>query len=305
MGESTQTTQSQNSTTPWAAAMPTVNNLFGAVNSLIPNSGVNSTEQGAINQLTANGEAGNPYAGAVGGVATNLLNGGGATSENPALTTNLSNFENGMATYTDPNYSTLNNPTVRNALNQIGTDTTDQINSQFAAAGRSGSGENQQAVARGVAQAEAPLLLNQANTDTATREAALSGVYGAGNTTANAITNNDQTGVKNSVAGIPAANAAVSANNWGPEQVLQAQELGQKLPAQNLGLLANIGIPLAQLGTNSSGTSTTQSDPSMLSELTSLGGLFAGGANSPISGMANAAGGVMNGIGSLLPFLAL
>jgi hypothetical protein len=278
MGESTSKTTQQSSTTPWDAAMPEINGLFGQLQGLIPNTGVNPTEQRAINQLTATGQAGNPFAPALSNVATTLLNGGGATSQNPALMDNLTGYKTGMSAYTDPNYSTVNSPAVRAALDQIGTDTTNSINSQFAAAGRSGSGMEAQTLGRGIAQAEAPLILAQANQDAATRQNALSSIYGAGNTTSGLITNNNQTGVANSQAGIPAASSALSAQNWGPQQVLQAQQLLQSIPGSNLGLLAQIGIPLAELGRNSNGTSTTQNDPSFLQDMymatASLGNLM-------------------------------
>src|SRR5690348_17194006 len=225
MGESTSKTTQQSSTTPWDAAMPEVNGLFGQLQGLIPNTGVNPTEQGAINQLTATGQAGNPFAPALSNVATNLLSGGGATGQVPGLQSNLQNYQAGLAPYISSDYSTLNSPAVQNALAQIGTDTTNSINSQFAAAGRSGSGMEAQTLGRGIAQAEAPLILSQANQDAATRQNALSSLYGAGNTTAGAISGLTQQGVQNQQAGIGAANDAVSAQNWGPQQVLQAQQL--------------------------------------------------------------------------------
>jgi hypothetical protein len=300
--QSSSTTSSTSSSQPWQNAIPEVNGLLGQLGGLIPNSGVNATESGAINQLTQNAQAGNPYAPAVGNVATNLLNGGGATSQVPAVQQNLQNYQSELQQEAAPGYSTLNTPAVQAALQQAATDTSDQINSQFAAAGRSGSGENAQTVARGIAQAQAPIILNQANQDIQTQQNAANELYGAGNTTANTIAGMNQQGVTNQGAGISAANDALQAENWGPQQVLAAQEIGQSLPAQNLGLLAQIGIPLAQLGTNTSGTSTTQSNPSLLSSVAGLGGLFSApaGGTSAAAGLGQAASGLGSGLLGLL-----
>ncbi len=307
MGESTSKTTQQSSTTPWDAAMPEVNGLFGQLQGLIPNTGVNPTEQGAINQLTANGQAGNPYAPAVGNVATTLLNGGGATGQVPALQSNLANYQAGLAPYISSDFSTLNSPAVQNALAQIGTDTTNSINSQFAAAGRSGSGMEAQTLGRGIAQAEAPLILSQANQDAATRQNALSALYGAGNTTSGAISGLTQQGVQNQQAGIPAASSALSSQNYGPQQVLQAQQLLQSIPGSNLGLLAQIGIPLAELGRNSNATTNTESNPSILSDIGQIGNLFSSGngGTSAAQGIANLGGGFLKGAGGLLGFLGI
>ena len=282
MGDSSQTTTQQSNTQPWGAAMGEVSGLLTGLQGLIPNSGLTSAESGAINQLTQNAQAGNPYAPAVGNVANNLLTGGGATNEVGAVNQNYLNYQNTLAPFASPNYSTVNSPDVRAALDQIQTDTSDAVNSQFAAAGRSGSGMNTQTLARGIAQAEAPLILNQANQDTQTRLNAANSLYGAGNTAATTVAGMNQQGVANQQAGIGAANDALTAQNWGPQQVLAAQELVKSIPASDLGLLAQIGIPLAQLGTTSNSTSTTQNSPSLISDITGLGGLL--GSNGSKSG---------------------
>src|SRR5262249_29676029 len=152
----------------------------------------------------------------------------------------------GLKQYTDPNYSTLDSPAVKQALSTIQSDVTNQVNGSASARGRFGSGLNQQLLARGIAQGRAPVILDPGNRDTATRIGALNNIYGAGNTTSGAISGLTQLGNTNQQAGIGAAQAALDARNWGPQQILEAQELGQRLPIQNLGLLANIGIPLAQ-----------------------------------------------------------
>lgn len=310
MGSSSSTTNTsqQSETQPGSMTSGTVQGIVGALNPLIANSGINGTEQNAINQLTSNAAAGNPYAAAEGANANYLLSGGGATGQNGALTQNLATLNSTLAPYTDPNYSTVNSPAVQQALQAANAGITNSVNGQFAAAGRSGSGYNQEALAQGITNADAPIILNQANTDTANRMAAANTLYGAGNTTSNAITTNNQTALSNEQAGANAATNALSAANWGPEATIAAQELEKSIPAQNLGLLAQIGIPLAGLDTTTSGsgTSNTTSSPSLLSEITGLGGLFSSGAGgtSAAAGLGQAAAGLGSAASAGLGWLA-
>lgn len=305
--------QMQGSTTPWSKAMPTVDNLFSLLNGQMGNSGVTGPEAQVIQNLTNRGSAGNPFAGQAGQVATDLMNGGGATSENGNLTSNLNDYKTLMATYTDPNYSTVTSAPVRDALAAQTTDTTNAQNSAAAAAGRSGSGLSAQALAAAIAKANAPTILNQANLDTATRLGAINGVYNAGNTTSGAITNNNTTGNANKVQGVTQAGNATNLQNQGDQQVLQAQELLKSIPQSAISALSGIGIPLAQLGrdtnqhaqTTSHSNTNTESTPSMLDSIVKAGGLFTGGANSAISGLTNFGSGTMSGAGSLLSLLGL
>jgi hypothetical protein len=300
MTQSSSNTSSQSTTAPGAMTAPTVQGIADQLNPLIANSGLTPTQSSAINQLTQNAEAGDPYAAAEGANATNLLNGGGATSENGNLTSNLATLQKTLSPYTDPNYSTVNSQPVQQALQAANAGIQNSVNGQFAAAGRSGSGANAGNLAYNEELADAPILLNQANTDTATRIGAANTLYGAGNTTSGAITGNNQTALGNEVQGINSATGAIAAQNEGPTAAIEAQELGQEIPAQNLGLLANIGIPLAGLNTTTNGTSNTTTNPSLLSSIAGLGSA-AGALGTGLGSSAgvNAAGVATNGSGIL------
>jgi len=293
MTQSSSNTSSSSSTTPGAQAQPVVQGITNALTPQLANSGLTPTESSAISQLTANGTAGDPFAPAIASSAANLLNGGGATSQNGALSQNLSTLQSELGAEATPGYSTVNSQPVQQALQSANAGIQNSVNSQFAAAGRSGSGANQGDLAYNEENADAPILLNQANTDTATQMGAANDLYGAGNTTSGAITGNNQTALSNQVAGTTQANSAIQAQNEGPTAAIEAQELGQQIPAQNLGLLANIGIPLAGLNTTSTGNSNTDTDPSLLSSITSLGGALGS------TGGVNAAGQAVNASGLL------
>jgi hypothetical protein len=297
MGQSSSNTSSQSTTAPTGAGASTLQSILGQLNPLVSNSGITPTQSSAINQLTANGMAGDQFAPAIANSATSLLNGGGATSQNPNLTANLNTFDSniGQIAGAAPGSSTVNSPAVQAALQAANTGIANQVNSEFAAAGRSGSGMNTQTLAQGEELADAPIILNQANQDAANQVTTANNLFNAGNTTSNAITGNNQTALGNQLQGTTQASSAITAQNEGPTAAIEAQELGQQIPAQNLGLLAQIGIPIAGLSTSTNGTSNTTSDPSLLSELTSLGGLFSSSGTNGVS--------AINGIGNSLSSL--
>lgn len=305
MGSSNTTSNtSQSSTTaPGSMTSGTVQGIIDQLNPLIANSGLTSDEQSAINQLKANATNGQAagYATQEGTNATNLLAGGGATSQNGALSSNLATLNSTLSPYTNANYSTVNSPEVQRALQAANAGITNQVNSQFAAAGRSGSTANTGNLAYNEEQADAPILLNQANTDTANRMAAANTLYGAGNTTSNAITTNNQTALGNEQAGVGAATSALSAANQPAQATITADELGKSIPATDLGMLSQIGIPLAGLNTttNSNGTTNSSTSPSLLQDITGIGGMMGTGASTGANGATSAGSGILGLLGML------
>lgn len=270
-GTSTQSQTQSSQTAPWVPAQPMVQGLISGVQGLQGNTGLTSPEQGAIDQLTANGQGGNPYAGGTSSAVANMLAGGGALSQAPTVQAAYDKLQGNLSPYLDPNYSTINSPAVQSALAQVASDTTNQVNGQFASAGRSFSGANQQALSRGIASGEAPIILNQANQDTQNRIAAANNVYSAGNQTAGTISGMGQNYVTNQNAGIGNVGTALTNSNWGPQSIIAAQELAKSIPASNLGLLAQIGIPLAQLGQTSNGTSNGSATESGAQQFAQIG----------------------------------
>lgn len=256
-GQSTSTQTQQSQTAPWEAAQPMLQNILGQINGMLPNTGLNTSQTGAINQLSQNGQAGNPYAPQVGNVASTLLNGGGATNQAGAVNQNYLDYQRAMqplASNTD--YNPYNTPGFKDAISTMIADTTNGVNGQFAAAGRDFSGANSMALGRGIAQGVAPTIAAQYNQNVQNQQGAAGNLYGAGNTTAGLQTGLTQQDLANRTQGVSTANDALTARNWGPNQVLQAEQYRQQIPTQNLSALAQIGIPIAGLGSTSSGTST-------------------------------------------------
>jgi hypothetical protein len=254
-GQSTTTSTQQSQSAPWAAAQPMLQNILGQIGSNLNNTGLTSAETGALNTLQSNAASGNPYAGQIGGYAQSLLGGGGANTQAPNVQNNLSNYQSQLSPYA--NGSMIgNNPALTAQLAQIQNDVTNQVNGQFAAAGRDFSGANQQALARGLAQGEAPVIAAQYNQDVANQIGAANSLYGAGNTTANTLAGFQQNYLANQGQGVSAAQSALDAQNYGANATLAEEAQRRGIPVQALSLLAQIGTPIAGLGSQSSGTTS-------------------------------------------------
>jgi hypothetical protein len=95
----------------------------------------------------------------------------------------------------------------------------------------------------------------------------------------------NQQGLANQQQGMSNSADALAANNYGATQTLNLEQLRQSLPAQNLGLLAQTGIPIAGLGGTKTGTSSGTAEMSGADQFGKIAGgignigkfLFGGG----------------------------
>jgi len=281
-GESSQQTQQSSQTSPWSAAQPALTGILDKLNPLINNSGLSNTSQNALSQLESNASGGNPYATQISGVTSNLLNGGGAAALTPGVNNAYSTFQsqtNPLASNTD--YNPYNTPGFSDAIKTMTSDITNNVNGMFAGAGRDLSGANQQALARGLSQGLAPTIAAQYNQNVQNQQGAAGNLYNAGNNTAGLLSNLQQTGLGNQLQGVQSVSDALAAQNYAPSTLLQLEQMKQQIPAQNLGLLAQIGIPIAGLGSQSTGTNNTTNNMSGAQQFATIAGgvgsLFGGG----------------------------
>lgn len=255
-GQSSQQQTTSSSTQPWSVALPAMEGLLGNLQGQIGNANLTGEETGALNTLQQNANAGNPFAGQINDYASNLLSGGGANAQAGNIQGGLDAFKTQMSPYADPNYSSLNNPQLQAALQQVRDDVGQSINGQFAAAGRDMSGANQMAYGRGVTAAQAPLILNQFNQDRSLQQNAAKSLYDAQNQTGGLLSGLNQQALANRGQGVQASQDAITANNYGPAATLAIEAQRRGIPMQTLGLLANIGVPIAGLGSSTTGTAT-------------------------------------------------
>ena len=270
-GQSSSTQTQQSQTAPWEAAQPMLQGILGQLSPLIQNSGLSPAESGAIDQLSANAAQGNPYASQISSFAGNLLNGGGANAQAPNLQSGLSTLQSQLTPYANGSM-VGNNPALAAQLAQIASETTNQVNGQFAAAGRDLSGMNQQTLARGIAQGEAPVIAGQYNQDVANQLNAANSLYGAQNSTSGLLSGLNQQALANQQQGVASSQDALNAQNYAPQQQLALAQQAQQIPAQNLALLAQIGVPIAGLGSQSSGATQNTQQMSGAQQFSDLAG---------------------------------
>jgi len=268
-GQSTSTQTVQSQSAPWLAAQPALQTMLSQIGTGLNNTGLTSAEGSALDTLKNNAAAGNPYAGQIAAYAQSMLNGGGATAQAPNVQDNLATYRNWLTPYA--NGSMIgNNPALTAQLAQIRSDVGNDVNSQFAAAGRDLSGANQMAYGRGVAAGEAPVIAAQFNQDVANQLAATNALYGAGNTTANMLTQMQQSDLANRGQGVTAAQSALDARNYGANATLAEEAQRRGIPVQALSLLAQIGVPIAQLGQQGNSTTTGTQEKSGVDQFATL-----------------------------------
>jgi hypothetical protein len=257
-GESSSKTTQSSTTAPWTEAQPAIQGILGKLSPLIQNSGLTSAQTGALNTIEANAANGNPYAPAIGAATTNLLNGGGATNEAGNINGYYDQYRQAtqpLASNTD--YNPYDTPGFKNALDAQVADITNSTNGAFAAGGRDFSGANSMALGRGIMQGVAPTIAAQYNQNVNNQQGAANSLLQAGNTRSGLLSGLNQQGLTNQQAGVGMSNDALHAQNYGASTTLAAEAQRTGIPIQTLGLLSSIGIPIAGLGSQSTGQSDT------------------------------------------------
>jgi len=295
-GQSSSTQTQQSQTSPWQAAQPMLQSILGQLGTGLNSNGLTGAETGALNRLSQNASLGNPYAGQVADYTQSLFNGGGANAQAGNVQGNLDAFRGQLTPYANGGMIG-NNPALAAQLGQIQTDVGNAVNGQFAAAGRDFSGANQMAYGRGVAAAEAPVIAAQYNQDVANQINAANALYNAGNTTAGTLSGMQQNYLANQGQGVTAAQSALDAQNYGANATLAAEAQRRGIPVQALGLLAQIGVPIAGLGTQSTGNTSSTQQMSGAQQFATLAG---GISNLLGTGTGTGAGGAMSGGSGLL-----
>ncbi len=299
----TQNTSQQSQTQPWAATQPQLLGLLANLGNV--ETGVTPQQSAAAGALTTAASGLPNFGTQLTGTANSLL--GGGPNYGGILSGAYNNLQGALSPYLDPGrLNPMSTPGFSQALSSLGSNITNQINDQFAAAGRDLSPGNSQALAAGLAQGEAPVIAGQYNANVANQLAAANALFGAGNTTASGLTGLSQTAFGNQLQGANLAGQLPSLLTGPAQAQLAAANAAYGLPLQNLAQYESLLTPLAGLGSQSSGTSqgtTTQSVPLSqqiiggavggLGLLGALGGLPTGGI------LASGGGGLLGGLRNL------
>lgn len=297
-GKSSSTTTQSSETNPWAPAQGTLTGILGQLNNYLPQTGLTGVQNQALNTIEQNNATAGQYNPAIQSYTQDMLNGGGALNQQGAINNAYQQYynqTNPLASNT--NYNPYNTPGFADAVSTLTSDITNGVNGKFAAAGRDFSGSNSQALGRGIAQGVAPTIAAQYNQNVQNQQGAAGNLYSAGNTTAGLNTGLQSLYNGNRGTGVGAVGTGLDAMNQGAKSTLAAEAQKLNIPLSNLGLLAQIGVPIAGLGGTSSGTSKTENQASgwqQFQQAMSGLGSFSNGANGASSG---------SGIMGLLNFL--
>ncbi|GEC56776.1 tail fiber domain-containing protein [Bradyrhizobium phage ppBeUSDA76-2] len=289
MGGTSKSETTQSSTTaPWQPTQGLLSNIIGQLNSATGNTGLTGAQNNALGTIENNSNAISAQFGPqASNYAQSLFNGGGALNQAGNINQNYQNYVNATQPLaSNTNYNPYSTPGFSDAVNTLTNDITNNVNGQFAASGRDMSGANSQALARGIAQGVAPLIQQQYNQNVANQQNAANALYGAGNTNSGLLAGLQQQYLTNQGNGVAAASSAGDLQNAGATNTLAAEAQKYGIPLQNLGLLSQIGIPIAGLGSQSSGQSTTTNQMSGAQQFGTiaggLGSLFGGGGGSTV-----------------------
>lgn len=245
-----------NQTDPWDETVPYLKDFLASLGGTAAagQPGATDGQTAAFDQLKATAAAGNPNADKIMALANDEFaapdNSGMVKSGYADLQSRLTDTANGK------NLDLGNSGYLQKLLTQVGDDAQNRVNASFAAAGRDFSGANQGAVARGVTQAQAPLLLDQYNKEQSRTDAAARDLFGAAGSTAGQVTSLQAAQDAMRTKGIATTQSALDARDQGANTMLKLEQQLKDLPYDDLNKIAALLFPAAGLGQQSSGTGT-------------------------------------------------
>lgn len=292
-GSSKKTTNTTSQTDPWAETIPDLTNLLSRLRTTGTGAGqLTPTQTNAVAELQAN--AGNPWQTQIAGLADDML---GARSRAPQIEDAYSQLHEQLTPYaTGTRVNPNTDPNMQALLTQVGDDAQNRINSMFAGAGRDLSGRNQQSVARGVNQAQLPILVDTYQRNQDRQIAASTALHGSGASDAVQEQNLDAAALGTRAGAIPVTDAAIQARDQGANARLNLEQQIKMLPVTELGQLAQILFGAAGLGNQQQGESVTRGTQTGFGvSAMDIGKLLMGLPNMGTSGWAGAVGKVGTG----------
>lgn len=254
-------TKQKSQTDPWG---PTVEPIKDFISS-IPTQATGATEaqQDAFGQLRTIASQGDPNAKTITRNAKQEL-GYTLDSTAPMAQQGYDDYTRRMSGVADgTNQDIGNDPYLQKLLTQVGDEAANRNRAAFAAAGRDGSGYDMQTTARGVTQAQLPILVDQLNKERARTDAAAGNLYGAANTSAQNILGLNKEAAATTQAirqgGIETNKAALESKAFGPTQILNLEEQLKMLPYDEASKIAELLFGAAKLGQDSKSSGKSSS----------------------------------------------
>lgn len=274
-------------TEPWSPTQGPLINIVDSLKGMTGNYGPSADQKSALDQLMLNAKNMPNFGDAALGLSSSLLSGG---ADNTGTVNNAyADYQRRLSPYADgQNLDPTKAPGMAALLDTIKNDISGSVNGMFAGAGRDMSGMNQQTLARGMSQGMAAPLMDQYNKNVQNQLGSAGALFGAGGNTANQLQQLQQTMFGNQQQGLNMGmNAVPQAYNGNANQMLSAGSQAYNLPLQQLGSVLGMLLPIAGLGSQNSGSSTSwgTSTASPLQQMMGIGSMFSGGSNSAANGV--------------------
>lgn len=247
---------SSSTTNPWGPTIPALTDLVNQLgNYSQTNVGPTSAQSNAFSQLEANAAQGNPNTANIQNLANDQFN---AQSRSGQVEDAYGTLQSQIGDTAAGKYLDVNeNPYLQKVMQTTGDDIFNRIGSQFAAAGRNitGNAAGQQAAARGIEAGLAPTLFNQYNTERQNQMGAANSLFQGGTGAAQTEQGLDQNALATRQGGIATGQAALDAQNYAPNTILNLEQQMKNMPAQDLASYVQLLGSIAGLGGQATGTS--------------------------------------------------
>ena len=264
-GSSKSKTNTTSHSDPWAPTIDPLNAYIDKING-VGGLDITPDQQAAFKALKTNAAEGNPFTPQIGNLADWSL-GYDNADQKKMVSDAFTGLQDQLGAYANGDYlDPMSNPQMAAMLQTVGDSVQARINRMFAGAGRDLSGANQGAVARGVTEAQLPLLLDQFNKQQGLQVDAAKALYGAGGDTAGQMSDLDTLLQSIRSAGIGFGDKALEAKDYAANQILNLDQQIQQLPYENLALYGSLLLPAAGLGGDSTGTSKSKTSGFSISD---------------------------------------
>jgi hypothetical protein len=259
-GKSKSSTNQKSQTDPWDVTIPLLQTGIGDLGELHDAGimGPTGDQLDAYSSLKTKAAAGNPYAGQIDNLTNELF---GYQSHAPQVQqayTTLQDQIGGIAR--GDNLDPAKNPYIAQMMKTVGDDISNRIKQQFAGSGRdiTGNAAGQQALGRGVSAGITPILAQFFNEELNRQGDAARTLYTAGTGAATTSQDLDRDALSTNTSGIDASNAALAARDQGENLIINLDQQLKQMPFEDLSMWLSQLLPIAGLGSQSTGNSTTK-----------------------------------------------
>lgn len=299
----TTTTQQSSETKPWEPAIPMLQNILSSLGGI--GTGVTSGQSTALQNLQNSANNLPDLSQGVTGAVTGAL-GADTSPQQGMLTDFLNQYKSNIGgTASGAELNPYDTPGFSDAINAMKEGITNDVKGVYAGSGRdpSGAGSFAGSLGKGLTQGIAPVIQSQYNQNKQNQMNAASSLFGAGNTTASGLTQQQLAELSQKFQGLQGAGALPGLLTGNATAQLGAANTAYGQPYGNIGMLSSLVNPIAALGGSStgSGTSTQETSKSLLSNIVGGAAGLAGLNGALGSGWLSSLG---SSIGSFLPMMA-